>query len=76
MSCFELTDKMCEAFNTLMAKFWWGQVSDDRRLHWIYWARLSLPKESGGFSFQDFSTFNRALLAKQCWCILTNPDLL
>ncbi|CAN1164904.1 Uncharacterized mitochondrial protein AtMg00310 [Linum perenne] len=72
MSCFELTDKMCEALNTLMATFWWGQVSDDRRLHWLSWARLSLPKKG----FRDFSTFNRALLAKQCWRILTNPDLL
>ncbi|CAN1781692.1 hypothetical protein LINPERHAP1_LOCUS15535 [Linum perenne] len=63
MSCYALT-------------FWWVQVSDDRRLHWLSWARLSLPKEEGGLGFRDFATFNRALLAKQCWHILTNPDLL
>ncbi|CAN1762226.1 hypothetical protein LINPERHAP1_LOCUS8268 [Linum perenne] len=32
MSCYELTDNMCKDLNTLMAKFWWGQVSDDRRV--------------------------------------------
>ncbi|CAN1156678.1 hypothetical protein LINPERHAP2_LOCUS21090 [Linum perenne] len=47
-----------------MTKFWWGQVSDDRRLHWLSLARLSLPKDSGGLGFRDFATFNQALLAK------------
>ncbi|CAN1146217.1 hypothetical protein LINPERHAP2_LOCUS15125 [Linum perenne] len=53
-----------------MAKFWWGQVSDDRRLHWLSWARLSLPKELGGLGFRDFVTFNRALLANSVGVLL------
>ncbi|CAN1192180.1 hypothetical protein LINPERHAP2_LOCUS41421 [Linum perenne] len=40
------------------------------------WARLSLPIDSGGLGFRDTATVNRALLAKQCWCIITNSDLL
>ncbi|CAN1156683.1 hypothetical protein LINPERHAP2_LOCUS21094 [Linum perenne] len=55
-------EKMCESLNSLMAKFWWGQVSDDIRLHWLSLATLSLPKESGGLGFRDFATFNRACL--------------
>ncbi|CAN1793886.1 hypothetical protein LINPERHAP1_LOCUS20142 [Linum perenne] len=47
MSCFELTNKMFESLNTLMTKFWCGQVSENRRLHWLSQARLSLPKDSG-----------------------------
>ncbi|CAN1749319.1 Uncharacterized mitochondrial protein AtMg00310 [Linum perenne] len=48
MSCFELTDKMCEALNTLMAKFWWGKVSDDRRvLKSVYFPNTTLLQSNG-----------------------------
>lgn len=36
--------------------------------------KLVCPKNTGGLGFKDFMCFNLALLAKQAWRILNNPD--
>ncbi|GAU30587.1 hypothetical protein TSUD_392780 [Trifolium subterraneum] len=38
--------------------------------------RLTCAKEEGGLGFRDFKSFNMALVAKQGWKIMTNPESL
>jgi hypothetical protein len=40
------------------------------------WKRLSGPKVHGGMGFKDLSAFNLAMLHKQGWKFLTEPDSL
>jgi hypothetical protein len=62
--------------NSLMKKFWWGNQGNGSRVHWMKWDTMSHSKNVGGMGFRDFRSFNKALLAKQCWRLWKNPDSL
>lgn len=48
----------------------------DRKIHWVSWNHLCERKADGSLGLRKFDMFNQALLAKQGWNILTNPDSL
>jgi hypothetical protein len=76
MGCFRLTNNMCSKLQSAAARFWWGAADGQRKVHWISWDRMSMPKTKGGMGFRNFADFNQALLAKQAWRLQTNPDSL
>ncbi|CAN1126295.1 Uncharacterized mitochondrial protein AtMg00310, partial [Linum perenne] len=60
----------------LLANFWWGQIDETRKLHWLSWKRMCVPKYEGGLGFRDIEAFIQALLGRQAWRIVQEPDLL
>jgi hypothetical protein len=76
MSVFKLPGALCKEINGIMQKFWWGHKENQSKIHWISWKRMGKAKYKEGMGFRYLVTFNKALLAKQIWRILQNPESL
>lgn len=60
-----------------MTKFFWNTSrNSSTSIHWMAWDRMSRHKSAGGLGFKCLRDFNLAMLGKQCWRLLTNPDSL
>ena len=53
MSVFQLPVKLYEELQSMCAQFWWGQVGNERKIHWLSWDKLARPKIEGGMGFKD-----------------------
>lgn len=74
MSCFLLPMQFSNKLNSHIRRFWWSGAPKDSKIHWLKGDELCNPKWQGGMGFRDFRDFNLALIAKQGWRIINNPD--
>lgn len=76
MNVFRLPSSICADLTRMMRQYWWGVEKGKRKMAWLSWDKMMLPKSKGGMGFKDMRAFNQALLAKQAWRLIDNPESL
>ena len=61
---------MQEKLKRIQRSFLWGGGTDHKKIAWIKWDQVCLPKEKGGLGIKDIDTFNLALLGKWKWNLM------
>ncbi|XP_026400213.1 uncharacterized protein LOC113296089 [Papaver somniferum] len=78
MGVFLIPKYLCKKMDSHLCQFWWGEILDpkDRKLHLLGWDALCSPKSEGGLGFRKYEPNNLAMLARNAWKIIENPDCL
>lgn len=74
MACFLLPNQILDKLDNIVRNFWWKGDPGNRGICWASWDKMVVSKEEGGMGFRNFKDFNEALLARQGWRLLMNPN--
>lgn len=55
-------------------RFLWGEKDGERKVHYVAWDQVCLPKECGGLGIRNLSLLNEAALSKLGWNLLKHED--
>jgi hypothetical protein len=54
--------------------FLWGGGMADKKICWVKWDQICLPKDKGGLGVKNLELFNLSLLSKWKWRLLSDEE--
>ncbi|KHN48760.1 Putative ribonuclease H protein, partial [Glycine soja] len=61
LSFFKIPQRIVDKLVSLQRNFMWGGNQDHKKIPWVKWDVICLPKNDGGLGIKDISKFNEAL---------------
>lgn len=74
--CFLLPRSLCDKLELIIARYWWQKGHGRKGIHWCSWKKACELKNVDGLGFRNMAKFNVALLAKQGYWLMDQPDSL
>jgi hypothetical protein len=75
MSLFQVPVGICDKMKTIIANHWWGFEDGRSKMHWHSWEWIIVQKSLGVWALEILFFFNQAILAKQCWHLVTHKGI-
>jgi len=76
LSFFKIPQKVARKVISLQRNFLWGGDHDYKKISWVKWDTICLPKEFGGLGIKNINNFNAALLGRWIWDLSYNHNQL
>ncbi|XP_028236879.1 uncharacterized protein LOC114416213 [Glycine soja] len=70
----KVPSKIIVKMEAIQRRFFWGGGQDQRKIAWVDWKTICLPKDKGGLDIKYLRTFNSALLGKWRWELFHNQE--
>lgn len=71
-SFFKVPKTVIKEMVRIQQNFLWGGSEDVKKMAWVRWSKICLPKEMGGLGVRNMEIFNTALLGKWRWKLLVD----
>ncbi|GAV92425.1 zf-RVT domain-containing protein, partial [Cephalotus follicularis] len=74
-STFLLPATIIKDCERTLRRFLWGGSGNSHKHSLVKWSKVCLPRQEGGLGIKSLKSWNRALLLKQIWNLLTDHSL-
>ena len=74
LSFFKIPQRVVDKLVSLQRNFMWGGNHQLKRIPWVKWEVVCLPKSEGGLGIKDLAKFNAALRGRWIWELAANHN--
>lgn len=64
------------ALERLSKGFLWGDTVEKQCMHLVSWTKVCQGQQDGGLGIRNLGDMNTIALARLCWCMISEPQLL